>query len=615
MHVKSNFLVVCLLVVILFPIYLYTMSPSVSVGDAGEFITSAETLSLPHAPSYPLFSLMGKCVITLDPFANLGYRVNLLSLFCGVMTAVLFFLLSQRIGLNPFSSLIVSLLLCFSSVLWEHSITAEVFSLNSFFTVLILLSMKLGPDKYPLMHRTCLSAFLLGLGLGNHHTLILVLPTICFIYFMEQVQSGLNFKTVSKLAAVRLPLFFTFFLIGFSIYFYLPVRSFKNPPIDWSNPETVKNFMRVIRRADYGSFALALGEKLPRNLETTIHQVLRYCKSSISNFSWVGFIVGILGWGIWFRKNRSQASAFFILFFLSGLGFLLLGNLPFDSQSTGILPRFYLMPAIPFVLAVGNFCDWITRFKSRFVSLIPFLLPFYLLYNAHGHRVFSRNDFTAYDYGRNLLRSLPPNAILFMDGGDDTFYTLAYLSMVEKRRPDVELHDRGGLIYSNPYGDDFRKISKSEKEARRHSVESLFLGIRPLYYSTFDKQILKEAEMAQRGILYEAVPVEIAKKSSTSNPSINLWDFYSYRGVYEQSIHRPYRLRALVPLYPFMYALNHGMDLRYVHRAMDFGTDIVWLQSNLVWELSFKAYEFTSMNQLSEAENIYKLSIQIDPKL
>src|SRR5262249_39978703 len=41
----------------LWALYLSRLSPSVGVGDSGEFITGAVTLSLPHAPSYPLFSL------------------------------------------------------------------------------------------------------------------------------------------------------------------------------------------------------------------------------------------------------------------------------------------------------------------------------------------------------------------------------------------------------------------------------------------------------------------------------------------------------------------------------------------------------------------------------
>lgn len=647
----SKLMLASILLIFLFPFYLYTMSPSVSVGDSGEFIAAATTLALPHAPSYPLFSLLGKCAVLLNPFAHLAYRVNLVSLFFGVGTAILFFFLAEQIGLSVSASLIAAFTFLFSNLLWEPSITAEVFSLNSFFAILLLCCFFLRKN---LFQKLCLSSFLLGLGLGNHHTLVLVVPSLLLLYLRELVTMQSTLPTNLPLrfgerVGVRwmvrgihhLPFSILFFLLGFSIYLYLPIRSFKNPPLDWSNPETFENFWRVITRADYGSLALTLGEKLPRNFQTMTQQILRYCSALSNAVSLPGFLIGIAGWLLWFKRVNLQVFAFFVLFIVSGLGFLVLGNLPFDSQSSGILPRFYLMSAIPFVFAIGQFFERmfrmpvIARVKPVAIS-IGFLLPIYLFYNAHGHRTFSRHDFAAYDYGRNLLRTLPRNAILFMDGGDDTFYTLAYLTMVEKRRDDLELHDRGGLIYKNSYGDDFRKITKSEKEIRRQKVEESFLGARPLFYSTFNKQILKGATLLQRGILYEAVPTSSLITYHLPLTTSNMWHFYSYRGIYAAHRESPYRLRALVPIYPYLQGLQFlnsfslsvpsplvgegedeggvGEGYRYFRRAPGFGTDILWLQTNLAWEVSLKAYELTNQNKILESEALYKFAIEVDPK-
>ena len=103
------------------------------------------------------------------------------------------------------------------------------------------------------------------------------------------------------------------------------------------------------------------------------------------------------------------------------------------------------------------------------------------------------HDFTAYAYGRNNLRSLPPHARLFMDGGDDTFYVLAYLTHVEGRRQDVTFNDRGGVVFANPYGERFPAFKPhDEKEARRQNIEAHTspLPTRPLYYSTMNSQLL-----------------------------------------------------------------------------------------------------------------------------
>jgi len=49
-----------------------------------------------------------------------------------------------------------------------------------------------------------------------------------------------------------------------------------------------------------------------------------------------------------------------------------------------------------------------------------------------------RNDFYAYDYARNLLRSLPAGAVLY-DPDDPTYFSIQVMQTVEKRRPDVVL--------------------------------------------------------------------------------------------------------------------------------------------------------------------------------
>ena len=56
----------------------------------------------------------------------------------------------------------------------------------------------------------------------------------------------------------------------------------------------------------------------------------------------------------------------------------------------------------------------------------------------HGRGRLERNDFYAYDYARNLLRSLPRNAVLY-EPDDPTRFSIQVLQRVEHRRPDVVL--------------------------------------------------------------------------------------------------------------------------------------------------------------------------------
>ncbi|OGR89086.1 MAG: hypothetical protein A3A86_02485 [Elusimicrobia bacterium RIFCSPLOWO2_01_FULL_60_11] len=354
-----------------------------------------------------------------------------------------------------------------------------------------------------------------------------------------------------------------------------------------------------------------MGEKLPRNLETAYQQVHRYLASIAGSITLPGLLAGIMGWVVWWRKDWKGCVPFLAVFALSGMGFLLLGNLPFDSQSSGVLPRFFMLPWIPFVLAFGHFLEWMRR-RSRLWAVLAVLAVISAAASAWEEAASSRDDFVSYDYGRNILKTLPNGAALFMDGGDDTFYSLAYLTMAEGRRPDLELHDRGGLIFRSVYGGDFRRLVKTEKEKRRQTVESSYLGVKRLFYSTFDRNILKGSRLEHRGILYEAVPSpERAEASRRAVPLGDPWKFYSFRGVYE-SRPRPYRLRALVPLYPFLEGMGRW-DMKALMRAAGFGHDIVWLKANLVWEMSLKGYEHSKEGRRGDAEADFKALLKIDP--
>jgi tetratricopeptide (TPR) repeat protein len=244
-----------------------------------------------------------------------------------------------------------------------------------------------------------------------------------------------------------------------------------------------------------------------------------------------------------------------------------------------------------------------------------------------------RSYYLAYDYGRNIFKTLAPDAILFMDGGDDTFYSTAYLQFAEGKRKDVELHDRGGLVFKSLYGPDFRMITQPEKEERRREVEKQFLSIRPVYFSTFNKEVMPGIKLVPDGFLYtpilnNASPLysqrggrgAFAVTENSPNPSLrkrggnsvkpNSYFAYAVRNVYDRQS-ADYRSRALAPIYPYFAAFydasNSGQYQRYTFLAWP---DVMWLEGNLKIEMLTKAYEDYSKNRFPEAaldyENLLK---------
>ncbi|MDI6641928.1 MAG: tetratricopeptide repeat protein, partial [Elusimicrobiota bacterium] len=449
----------------------------------------------------------------------------------------------------------------------------------------------------------------------NHHTIVFLIP--CSLVVLWKYRKS-HYLTISLTCALL------FFLLGFSVYMYLPIRSVQNPALDWSNPETLSGMIRVITRKDYGTFALTVGEAQKRTLNVVFKQVIRYFSALKSDMTIFGMLLSFAGWVAFFKRGRVLfAVVNFILFILSSIGFLIVGNLPFDPLSDGILERFYVLPLIPLCLSAGYGIALAGEFfKKKNLSLavaVFAFIPILFAVNSFKHCNF-RQYFLVYDYGKNILRTLKPNSIFFMDGGDDTFYSTAYLCFAEKRRRDVELHDRGGLVFKNVYGSDFRSLTRDEKEKRRKKIEQMYVDSnRPVFYSTFNKDILAPTgRVYPNGILYEAVnPAAVkpdASLSATTSTRFDSWILYSLlRGAY--NTYSDYRSRALAPVYVFMHSMTLAEPLLWWNYAYSrWGTEggVIWLTANLKTELHNKAYSAFNDGKLSLAEQYYRNILEID---
>jgi tetratricopeptide (TPR) repeat protein len=594
---------------------LYTLCPTISTGDSGEFCASSVTLSIPHPPGYPLYILLSKIFTIIIPFGNYAYRINIMSALFSSLTIVILWFTINKILINfGYLNIFIPFISCmffFSTVsLWQSSIQAEVFSLNIFFTAIICYLL----FKFSITNQTIdwnifyLISFLFGLALGNHHTILLLVPGIVYLFFHYKRCSF----SISKLFII-----FLFFLFGISIYLSLLIRSTKNPFLDIGNPDTIYNLYRVFTRADYGSFRLTVGEKIGYSLLIVLKQLYRFINQTILEYKVIGFILGLIGIMYGSKKFKIFTIYIFISWIISGPLFILFANLPFNNESEGILYRFYITPNffwILFIMLGLNFLyEKMNKYSSYIISIFIIIFLCYLC-NYNWSKVNWRKYYLTYDYGKNILRTLPKDAILFMDGGDDTFYSLSYLCFAERHRIDVELHDRGGVVFKNIYGNDFRKLTKSEKDIRREIVEKSFINIRPVYYSTFNKNILTNIELIPDGILYFIHDNQQQKKGFESTNK-NSWELYVLsRSIYFD--YPDYRSRALVPVYLYLKAVNSVSDteaLKYFRYINYLYPDVLWLKNNLLIELHNRAYKLFQENNWELAVKYYEMIINIKP--
>jgi len=106
-------------------------------------------------------------------------------------------------------------------------------------------------------------------------------------------------------------------LAGLSLYFYLPIASMTNPPMNWGYPRTVQGFFHVLRRGQYERI------HLPADIDSCLKELWFYLTVLGSSFGWINIVVAVVPFVL---KRRIPAKARECLLALSA-AFLCLGPL------------------------------------------------------------------------------------------------------------------------------------------------------------------------------------------------------------------------------------------------------------------------------------------------
>ena len=132
---------------------------------------------------------------------------------------------------------------------------AEVYTLHTLFTVLVILCLLKWKEKSDIRYLYS-AALVYGLSAGNHGTVAFYLPSILILFFFWCRHNRVRHLSLCAL----------FFLWGFSIYMYLPIRSLTEPTFDWGNPETLQGFLFQItdRKDSHTHFNILSQASVPR---------------------------------------------------------------------------------------------------------------------------------------------------------------------------------------------------------------------------------------------------------------------------------------------------------------------------------------------------------------
>jgi tetratricopeptide (TPR) repeat protein len=399
-------------------VYLLTLAPTVTGEDSGELIAAAYTLGIPHPSGYPLWCLVSQPFLWL-PIGDIAYRVNLGSAVTSALACALVVPLLRSLGVSAIHTVGPALLLGFSATLWAQSVIAEVYPLTLLTLVLLGLSLsrwQANAHRSGWMHVT---AFLSGLCLSAHHTVVLLYPLILI--------------TAIKIGGRRLlrPTVWLAFLAGLSVYVYLPIRAAAQPAMNWGNPDTPARFWAHVTRGQYPSLLSSqhsLGQSLGQ-LKATATYLLQQWPWPVSLLVCLGALLGV-------RHNKLLAVALLVL----SAGFALLLNFHLDYEEVHIAEVFFI-PAwlmLVLLLALGS------QGLGKAGAAVTLAMAVVACLGNLSSTTMAGNT-VARRYAEDVLKTLPPDAILFT-GADYEAFPVTYLQIVEHQRPDVvALNDQSDL--------------------------------------------------------------------------------------------------------------------------------------------------------------------------
>ncbi|MCI0477972.1 MAG: DUF2723 domain-containing protein, partial [Anaerolineales bacterium] len=169
--------------VVTFALYLQTMAPTLGGGhDSAEFQHVAYTLGIAHPTGYPLYLALGKIVTTFLPLGNIAYRMNLLSVLLGALGATFVYLSAVLVTRHRIAALSATAIFATNVAVWRQAGTASVSPLNLLlFAALMYTLLRWQQRRAGLMP----VAFILGLGLAHHRSIILLAPAILILILLD----------------------------------------------------------------------------------------------------------------------------------------------------------------------------------------------------------------------------------------------------------------------------------------------------------------------------------------------------------------------------------------------------------------------------------------------
>ncbi len=419
-------------------VYLATLAPTITWrhhgADSGELAVAAAVLGVPHPPGYPTWTLLAWLFAQL-PTGELAQRIGLLSALSAAGAVALLVWLAQRLWAGrrgvALAAVCASLTLAFQFTFWSQAILVEVYALHIFFVALICALILPPAANRPTRRR--IAAFVFGLGLGNHLSLVCLAPLFLPNLPCPRRLTPHPWRQAMLTAAADLALPA---LAGLAVYLYLPFSASRQPPLVWGDPSTPLGFWQLVSAQLYRGALFGL---TPAEMWVRLGD---WSRGLAQPLLWPG--LAFTGLGLATQPRRliltTGATAF-------GCALYALGYATADAF-VYLLPVFWLAALwqAAGVLALADFFarrsqpSWRRAARAAAWIGLAGLLPLALLWQNWA-MVDLSHDSAARRFGQAALAAAAPQALLVSDGDEHTF-ALWYVQDGLGQRPDVIIVER-----------------------------------------------------------------------------------------------------------------------------------------------------------------------------
>ena len=439
-----------------------TAYPTITWWDSSSYSLGAATLGIESPPGSLLLTLLGWPVAHL-PLA--GSPAHWLNLFAGVLaaiTAALVCVIALRLLRTSRHSTVITaatavgaglgaLTLAFGATLWEHAIKFTPYVLTTVFTGLILWTLIhwwANADAPHAWRWIALLGLLVGLDFSVHRTNALLVPgALTWILIRRPRTLATPRAVLAGVGALAAALALQLLLI--------PIAAYGHSPLDFTSPDSLSHLWDYVTiKVLGGSFLLDL---FPRKSPLWSVQAMDLAHVLGANFlHWRGpagiagalpALGAIAGLVVLWRRSARLGAAWLVLLVSQAALTVIYFNIP--ASFFRPFDRHYLPVCVTVAVLVacglGAALDWAWDalrawrrpiLGAATVALVVIVPAAPLVTNWRAKDA-SRRWFTG-DYAANALRSLPPRAIYFTVGDNDTFPVM-YVQSVEGMRPDVTI--------------------------------------------------------------------------------------------------------------------------------------------------------------------------------